>query len=116
MRLLSNKKIINGILDYWETGLNLSAIQTGALTMRYDARQKTYLIFDNKYYINVDGGGRMNIAEDAKLMTDNYLQLTELRNRLNHFRNLINSTYITNLINQKHQAKALIELIEKEYE
>ena len=116
MRLLSNKKIINGILDYWETGLNLSAIQTGALTMRYAARQKTYLIFDNKYYINVDGGGRMNIAEDAKLMTDNYLQLTELRNRLNHFRNLINSTYITNLINQKHQAKALIELIEKEYE
>ena len=116
MRLLSDKRIINGILDYWETGLNLSAVQTGALTMRYDARQKTYLIFDNKYYINTDDGSRMNIAPNAQLMTDNYILVTELRNRLNHFRNLINGTYITNLINQKNQAKTLINLIEKEYE
>ena len=117
MRLLTNKKVVNGILDYWENGSVLDAIQIGISTMRQQAREKTYLIFDNKYYSdNSDSMGKRDVSTDAQLMTDNYLQLTELRNRLNHFKNVIKGPFLKGLLNQKIQAIELIKLIETEYE
>ncbi|MEO6870272.1 MAG: hypothetical protein ABI168_11540, partial [Ginsengibacter sp.] len=81
MLLLTNKKVVNAILDYWENGTILEGIQTGAAIMRQQAREKTYLIFDNKYYsANSDTLGRRAVSPDAHLMNYNYLQLAELRN------------------------------------
>ena len=117
MRLLTNKKVVNGILDYWENGAILESIQTGITTMRQQAREKTYLIFDSKYYsANSDAQGRRDVSADARLLTDNYLQLAELRNRVNHFKNTLKSPFLKGLINQYNQAHELIKLIEKEYE
>ncbi len=116
MRLLKNKKVVNGILDYWENGAVLDGIQTGVATMRQQAREKTYLIFDNKYYsASNDGQGLRDVSPDARLLTDNYLQLAELRNRLNHFKNTLKSPFLKGLINQNKLAHELIKLIEKEY-
>ena len=117
MLLLTNKKVVNGILDYWENGVILEGIQIGAATMRQQAREKTYLIFDNKYYSESnDTLGKRAVSPNAHLMSDNYLQLAELRNRLNHFKNLIRGVFVKGLINQKMQAVQLIKLIESEYE
>jgi hypothetical protein len=117
MRLLTNKKVIDGILDYWESGAILDGIQIASATMRQQAREKTYLIFDNKYYSdNSDSLGKRDVSADARLMTDNYLQLAELRNRLNHFKNTTKGAFLKGLINQKTQAIKLIKLIETEYE
>lgn len=117
MLLLNNKKVVNGILDYWQNGVVLEGIQTSTATMRQQAREKTYLIFDNKYYsTNSDTLGKRDVSADAQLLTDNYLQLAELRNRLNHFKNIIKGAFIKGLINQKMQAIQLIKLIETEYE
>lgn len=117
MLLLTNKKVINGILDYWENAALIEGIQEGAATMRQQAREKTYLIFDNKYYsANTDAQGKRVVSPGAHLLTENYLQIAELRNRLNHFRNVIKGPFLKDLIDQKMQALQLIKLIEKEYE
>jgi hypothetical protein len=117
MLLLTNKKVINGILDYWENAALIEGIQEGAGTMRQQAREKTYLIFDNKYYsTNTDAQGKRVVSPDAHLLTENYLQIAELRNRLNHFRNVIKGPFLKDLIDQKMQALQLIKLIETEYE
>jgi hypothetical protein len=117
MRLLTNKKVIDGILNYWESGAVLDGIQTATATMRQQAREKTYLIFDNQYYAdNSDSLGKRDVSTNARLMTDNFLQLAELRNRLNHFKNTIKGAFLKGLINQKMQAVKLIKLIETEYE
>jgi hypothetical protein len=117
MLLLTKKKVVNGILDYWEDGAVLEGVQTAAAIMRQQAREKTYLIFDNKYYsANSDTLGRRAVSPDAHLMNDNYLLLAELRNRLNHFRNTLKGPFLKGLLNQKMQAVQLIKLIETEYE
>jgi hypothetical protein len=117
MRLLTNKKVIDGILNFWESGAVLDGIQTATATMRQQAREKTYLIFDNQYYAdNSDSLGKRDVSTNARLMTDNFLQLAELRNRLNHFKNTIKGAFLKGLINQKMQAVKLIKLIETEYE
>ncbi len=117
MRLLTNKKVINGILEYWESGALLEGIQIATSTMRQQAREKTYLIFDNQYYSdNSDSLGKREVSANARLMTENYIQLAELRNRLNHFKNTIKGAFLKGLINQKTQARELIRLIETEYE
>ncbi len=117
MRLLTNKKVINGILDYWENEAILEGIQTSTATMRQQAREKTYLIFDNKYYSSSsDSQGKRDVSPDARLLTDNYLQLAELRNRINHFKNTLKGPFLKGLLNQNKQAIELIRLIETEYE
>ncbi len=117
MRLLTNQKVVKGILDYWETGAILEDISTNAATMRQQAREKTYLIFDNRYYsANSDANGIREVSADARLLTNNYLQLAELRNRLNHFKNTLKGPFLKGLIYQNKQAHELIKLIEKEYE
>ncbi|MEO5990658.1 MAG: GNAT family N-acetyltransferase [Ferruginibacter sp.] len=117
MLLLKKKNVANGILDYWENGVLLDGIQTGAATMRQQARETTYLIFDNRYYsADSDAKGKRMVSADAKLLTQNYLQLAELRNRLTHFKNTLKGPFMKGLQNQKTQAVALIKLIDKEYE
>ena len=117
MLLLNKKKVVNGILDYWQNGAVLEGIQSATATMRQQAREKTYLIFDNKYYsVNTDTLGKRVVSANASLMTHDYLQLAELRNRLNHFKNTIKGAFLKGLTNQKIQAVQLIKLIEKEYE
>lgn len=117
MLLIKNKKVVEGILDYWENAVQIEGVQTGAATMRQLAREKTYLIFDNKYYsTNSDKQGKRIISSGAHLLTDNHLQLTELRNRLNHFRNTLKGPFLESLLSQKMQAVKLIKLIDSEYE
>ena len=117
MRLLTNKEVIDGILDYWESASILNGIQTATSTLRQQAREKTYLIFDNQYYSDKsDSLGTRDVATNSRLMTDNYIQLAELRNRLNHFKNTIKGPLLKGLINQKMQAIKLIQLIKTDYE
>ena len=117
MLLLTNKKVVNAILEYWENGGNLEDIQNAGATMRQEAREKTYLIFDNKYYAaNINKSGKRVVSPNAHLMTENYLQIAELRNRLSHFKNTIRGTFLKGLLNQKMQAVQLIKLIETEYD
>ncbi len=117
MLLLNRKKVVDGILDYWQNGSILESIQIAAGTMRQQAREKTYLIFDNKYYsANSDAFGKREVSTNARLLTNDFLQLAELRNRLNHFKNTLKGAFLKGLIEQKKQAVQLIKLIEEDYE
>jgi hypothetical protein len=50
-----------------------------------------------------------------KLMTKDYIQLAEFANRISHFKNLIQATFMISLKEQKVKAAKLIDLIAKEY-
>ena len=117
MLLLSKKNVADGILDYWQNAAVLESIESAATILRQQTREKTYLVFDNKYYsTSSDSFGRRVVSADARLITDNFLQLAELRNRLTHFKNTVKGAFISGLAGQKKQAIQLIKLIEKEYE
>ena len=116
MRFISNKKVTNGIMGYWETENFLKKQEIAVIAMRQQARDKSYFIFDNKYYSEkIDAKGMREIASDVRLMTEDYTLLTEFGNRLNHFKNFIRSITIKDLNQQKKDAIALIKLIENEY-
>jgi hypothetical protein len=117
MHLLKNKKTVNRIMDYWENNSHLEDIYKDLLEKKMNIREKTYLIFDHKYYSNpLDSTGKMIVYSNARFMTNNSLQLTELSNRINHYKNTIRIPFFKFLRKQKRLAIMLIDLIEKEYE
>ena len=116
MRLITNKKVADAIVGYWDKLGLLEAIDEGAQTMRMQAREKSYLIFDQKYYSeSVNAQGARLVFDGAVLMTNDYVQLTEFANRVSHIKNLIKGRLISALENQKAIAADIIELISEEY-
>ena len=90
MRFITKKKVGNAILDYWQNSEILVAIGTSAGLLRSQAREKSYLIFDNKFYSDSsEGNGMRQVAANARLMTNDNIQLTEFANRVTHFKNTI---------------------------
>lgn len=116
MRLITNKKVIEAIIDYWNNMERLDKIDGYAQIMRSQAREKSYLVFDAKYYsTSLDANGKRRASDGAKLMTKDYIQLAEYANRINHIKNLIRTSFMNSLKKQKDKASKLIDLIEKEY-
>ena len=103
-------------MDYWQSYELLQGILNGLATMRVQAREKSYSIFDNRYYADQSNAkGVREVSPDARLMTDNNIQLTEFGNRLNHFRNTIHGTFMKSMLAQKTAAIELIKMINSEY-
>jgi hypothetical protein len=113
MRLITRKKIIDAIIDYWAGVDKLANVELIAQEMRLHAREKSYLIFDNRYYVY--SNGKMVIPDQAQLMTKENLVLTEFGNRVAHIKNLFKGTYTIFLKNQKAKADTLITIIDEEY-
>ncbi len=117
MRLITNKKVADAIVGYWDKLGLLEGIDGGAQTMRMQAREKSYLIFDQKYFSeSINASGVRLIVDGADLMTNDDMQLTEFANRVSHIKNLIKGRLINSLEDQKAIASEIIELISEEYE
>jgi len=115
MRLIRNQKIADSIIGYWNQIDLIVKANDQAEEYKMKARDKSYSIFDQKYYTN-RGAGAVGVNDPyPKLMTEDNMQLTEYANRLSHIRNLITNVYVPMIIIQKQKAETLIELIKKEY-
>ncbi len=80
MRLITEKKIIDAIIDYWVGVENLARVESTAQEMRLHAREKSYFIFDQRYYADSSINGKRVISDQAQLMTKENLVLTEFKN------------------------------------
>ena len=116
LRFITKPGVNEGITDYWQSTEVVKAIGDASGLLRAQAREKSYLIFDNRYYSDSsDENGIRRVAPDAKLMTTDYVQSTEFCNRLTHFRNTLKGALVKNLLLQKKEAIKLIKTIDKEY-
>ena len=115
MRLITGKKIIDAIIDYWAGIDVIIKVELIGQEMRLHAREKSYSIFDNRYYADSSINGKRVISDQAQLMTKETLVLTEFGNRVAHVKNLLKGTYTILLNYQKAKADTLITIIDKEY-
>ena len=115
MRLITKKEVIDGIIDYWAGGKSISAIETLVQEMRVKARDQSYRIFDSKYYLETNTGGKREVGGNAQLVTNDPIALIEFGNRIAHYKNLIKGTYSKNLKRQMDKADTLIHIIDKVY-
>ena len=112
MRLIENQEISNKISEYWEMS---DVIKNQGLTMeelKLRAREKSYSIFDQSYYIDVTN---VQIDKKAKLMTMDPMILTEYANRLNHIRNSMKNVRIPMMDKLNEKAIELLKDLKKEY-
>jgi hypothetical protein len=115
MRLITGKKIIDAIIDYWAGVDQLAKFESAAQELRLHAREKSYFIFDQRYYADSLINGKREISDQAQLMTKENVVLTEFANRLAHIKNLFKGPYTILLKNQKAKADTLITIIDEEY-
>lgn len=115
MRLITNKQVVNGILDYWSSKAGLLNIEKDIKDLRLKARERSYFIFDNKFYPDeMKPGAMITIRDDAQLLTNDYSTLAEFGNRVNHIKN-ISAIYIRLLHAQHAKADSLMAVIDKEF-
>jgi len=115
MRLITNKKVVDGILEYWRSKEGLQNIEKDVKDLRLKARERSYFIFDNKFYPDeMKPGAMLTIRDNAQLLTNDYTTLTEFGNRVNHIKNIL-ILYIQLLQAQHAKADSLIAVIDKEF-
>ena len=112
MRMIENQDLSNKISEYWELSEVTKNMGGNIEELKLKAREKSYSIFDQKYYINTSTG---EIASNAKLMTYDKLVLTEYANRLNHIRNSMKNVRTPFIVKLNDKAKELILDLKKEF-
>jgi hypothetical protein len=114
IKQINNKKLTDLLVNYWQKAGVLQGIESNLQEMRTKARDKSYRIFDSKYYER-DGLGVMNVHQDAKLLTEDPIELAEFKNRVSHFKNTILGPAIKQIRVLRSDAGGIINLIEKDY-
>jgi hypothetical protein len=115
MRLITNKKVVDGIVGYWSSKEGLLNIEKDIKDLRLKAKERSYSIFDNKFYPDeMTPGTQVTIRDNAQLLTNDYTDLTEFGNRVNHIKNIL-ILYIQLLQAQHAKADSLIAVIDKEF-
>jgi len=112
MRLIESRELSNKISEYWVKSENLKEYNTFVDDLKFKAREKSYSIFDQKYYLNVTTG---EVADNAKLLTTDPIILTEFGNRLNHINNSLKNVLLVSVDRHFKRAVELLELLKKEY-
>jgi hypothetical protein len=113
MRLIENQEISNKISEYWELSDVIKNLGITLEELRLRAREKSYSIFDQKYYIDVNFG---IVEKDAKLMTYDKFVLTEYSNRLNHIKNSMKNVRMPMIEKLNKRANELLIGLKKEYD
>jgi hypothetical protein len=112
MRLVENQELSNKISEYWVKSDNLKESNTFIDDLKFKAREKSYSIFDQKYYIDVTKG---IVADNAQLMMKDNFTLTEYANRLNHINNSLKNVLLPNVNRHYKRAVELLSILKKEY-
>jgi hypothetical protein len=114
MRLIRNEETAGGIVDYWSLAENVKAISAGLDDYRVKARDRSYIIFNQKFYSNGNVTS-LKQSDEMKLMTNDGFLLTEFANRLSHIKGLALNRYVRALEVQIGNAEKLIETIKDHY-
>ena len=114
MRLIRDEETVGGIVDYWTDADDIKIISQQLDDFRVKARERSYSIFNQKYYAKGEINGSQS-AEEMKLMNDDAFTLTEFANRLSHIQGLAMNRYQPAVKEQIQKAKDLIETIKKHY-
>jgi hypothetical protein len=115
MRLINKKKVVEGIISYWEGLEVMLSMEDQIQKMKLQAREKSYAIFNSTYYGDSAVNGKRLIADNAVLLTKDANQLIEFANRLAHVKNLMRGSFMKTLNEQVTNAESLIQIIDKEY-
>jgi hypothetical protein len=84
--------------------------------LKLKARDQSYRIFDQDYYINLEeGAGPRGVKEDVKLLTNDRLTIIEYANRLSHVKNSMLNVQRKIYLQQHANATKLIERIREVY-
>jgi hypothetical protein len=114
MRLIRDEETVGGIVDYWTAADDIKLISEQLDDFRIKAREKSYSIFNQKYYAK----GEINNSQtsnELKLMTGDAYTLTEFANRLSHIQGLALNRYQPAVKDQITKAKNLIGTIKQHY-
>ncbi len=114
MRLIRKPEVADRIIDYWGKCDILISANALIEDYKFKAREKTYSIFDQKYYSEESGKVFVN-QPHLKLMTTDHYLLTEFANRLSHLKGLVLNVYLPELKAQEARGISLMGLIKKEY-
>ena len=88
MRLVKSHEIGNLITEYWQRHEFLQRYEDIVGDLKLKARDQSYRIFDQEYYLNIeDGAGPRGVKENVKLLTTDKLTIIEYTNRLSHIKN-----------------------------
>jgi hypothetical protein len=112
MRLIESRELSNKISEYWVKSENLKEYNTFVDDLKFKAREKSYSIFDQKYYTDVSKG---IVADNAQLLSKDAFTLAEYANRLNHINNSMKNVLMPNIERQHKRAIELLSILKKEY-
>jgi polyhydroxyalkanoate synthesis regulator phasin len=112
MRLVANQELSNKISEYWVKSGNLKESNTFVDDLKFKAREKSYSIFDQKYYTNVSKG---IVADNVQLMTKDDFILAEYANRLSHINNSMKNVLLPSIDKHYKRAVELLSILKKEY-
>ena len=112
MRLIESQELSNKISEYWVKSENLKEYNIFVDDLKFKARERSYSIFDQKYYTDVTKGV---VADNAQLLTKDAFTLTEYANRLNHINNSMKNVLMPSIDRHYKRAVELLSLLKKEY-
>jgi hypothetical protein len=112
MRLIESRELSNKISEYWVKSENLKEYNTFVDDLKFKAREKSYSIFDQKYYTDVSKG---IVADNAQLLSKDAFTIAEYANRLNHINNSMKNVLMPNIERQHKRAVELLSILKKEY-
>jgi hypothetical protein len=112
MRMIENQEISNKISEYWELSEVIKNFGLGIEELKLKAREKSYSIFDQRYYINTSTG---EVVSHPILMTYDKYVLTEYSNRLNHIMNSMRYVRTPFIKQLNDKAKEILIALKKEY-
>ena len=112
MRLVENQELSNKISEYWVKSENLKEYNTFVDDLKFKAREKSYSIFDQKYYIDVSKG---IVSDNAQFLLKDNFTLTEYANRLNHINNSMKNVLLPSIDRHYKRAVELLSILKKEY-
>jgi hypothetical protein len=113
MRLVESRELSNKIAEYWVRTETLKENNDFIDNLKFKAREISYSIFDQKYYMDVTAG---TVSEGAKLMRKDAYSLTEYANRLTHINNSLKKVFLPSVDRQYKRAVELMSILKKEYE
>lgn len=116
MRLVKSHEIGNLITDYWQRHEFLQRYEDIVGDLKLKARDQSYRIFDQEYYLNIeDGAGPRGVKENVKLLTTDKLTIIEYTNRLSHIKNSMLNVQRKIYTQQYTNAIKLLEKIREVY-
>ena len=116
LHLIKNATLVANLFNYWTIVEIMKHTSENYYELRIHAREKSYSIFNAKYYTSEAVNNDVFEGTNPKLMTTDVFTLNEFANRLGHLKTGNQSTYIPNLHVAFKTAVKLIDLIRKEYQ